>query len=80
MLHSPTVSRLGGPDVVRVGDVAAVEEVSESARHVGAEGQGVFGRSFSGLLDLQSVLICAFGTKAITVIIYTMETNGRYSF
>lgn len=66
MLHSPTVSGLSGPDVVGVGDVAAVEEVSESARHIGAEAQGVFGCSFSSLLDFQSVFISAFGTKART--------------
>lgn len=51
MLYGVTVPLLCGPYVVRVRDVAGAEEVSESLRHVGAEGEGILSCSFGRLLD-----------------------------
>lgn len=59
MLHSLTVSLLGGSYVVCIRYVAAAEEMFESLGHVGAEGQGIFSCSISSLLDLQAMFVCA---------------------
>jgi len=59
MLHSLTVSLLGGSYVVCIGYVAAAEEMFEPLRHISAEGQGIFPRSLGSLLDFQAMLICS---------------------
>lgn len=59
MLHSLMVSLLSGSDVVCIRYVAAVEEMSESLRHISAEGQGIVPCSFSSLLDFQTMFVCA---------------------